>query len=261
MLKMSYREKIVALVLIVLVIVLIFVMWPIKTIRENIKKDTQQMESVQDIYDEKNRQINEIPILEKNITKIYDESKDLNKDFSKHLENNQIDEYIQSILNHENDYRDGDKNIFFIDKELDVDYADKDKFDFYYFKPSVIEYPILENANTNGTLLKDTNPVLFAKVENSLLGDTLEAQEIEKHSSEIQVKFTKEGLFKFIDELSKNKGMRVVEVTISNYRFGNLKSTELVNAIDENADNKGYTTGTIKFEFYTMQQIQEPKFD
>lgn len=260
MLKMSYREKVVALVLIVLVIILIFVMAPIKMIRQNIKEDTKTMETVKVDYDENNRKINEIPGIEANINKIYDESKDLNKDFSAHLENVQIDEYIQSILNNDKYKKDG-KFIMKIEGAFDMDDPETSNLEFYFYGPEVLEYPILENADTNGTLLKDTDPSLFEKFENAVYMSKLESQMIEKHSASFTASFTKEGLFQFIDQLKdENKGVRITSLSIDSYRFGNMKTDELQRAIDA-ADLKGYTTGTFDLEFYTMQQIQKPVLD
>lgn len=262
MLKMSYREKIVALVLIVLVIVLIFVMWPIKTLREKIKTDTANRDTIKVTYDDYNRQINEIPVIEENIKKIYSESKDLNKDFSVHRENFQIDEYVQNILN-KDEYKDGDKNKMEIKSGFAQVDADAGDFDFYYYEPTVIEYPILENADTNGTLLNDTNPELFKKVENAVLMETLEGQEVEIHDCTFSAKFTKEALYKFIDDLEKDdKGVRVVGLNIGDYRFGNL-NPEKIAAMESTAfqDMIGYSEGSIVLEFYTMEAIQEPRLD
>jgi len=260
MLKMSYREKIVALVLIVFVIILIFVMWPIKNIRANIKTDTEKRDTVKVDYDENNRKINEIPTIENNIKKIYEDSKDLNKDFEVHLDNFQIDEYIQKILNKDNDYRDGDKNTVQVEKSFIQSDAETDTLEYYCVIPDVITYPILESADTNGTLMKDTNPVLFDKVENAVVIKSLENQTIEVHRATIDLKFTKEGIFKFIDQMKKDTGVRIVEFKIDDYRFGNQKPVEGVEFV-EDLDMKGYSTGTMTLEFYTMQQIQEPRFE
>ena len=53
--KLSYREKIGLLVVIVLVVIIVFIAWPIKTIRTNIKNDTAKREAVQQQYDETQR--------------------------------------------------------------------------------------------------------------------------------------------------------------------------------------------------------------
>ena len=65
--KLSYREKIGLLVVIVLVVIIVFIAWPIKTIRTNIKNDTATREAVQQQYDETQRLIAQIPSIEANI--------------------------------------------------------------------------------------------------------------------------------------------------------------------------------------------------
>ncbi len=267
--KLSYREKWVLLVVTVLLIVLIFVLAPIKTIRGNIEKHKDQYNEIKVVYDENNRLINEIPSIEKNITKIYTDSKDLNKEFIVHKENFQIDQYLQEFVN-TSDFKDGDKNKFEVIGEFSQEDADASKLEFYYYSPSILTYPILENADVNGDLLFSTDEALYKKVINAVGMKQLENQEIEKHSATVKVKFTKEALFAFLDGLQKkDTGMRVTKVAIDRYTFNPENLQNLAIAINDSSndsseelgDMTGYSKGEITFEFYTMQQIQEPKFD
>jgi len=259
MLKMSYREKVVALVLIVLVIVLIAVMGPIKSLRASIKNHEAEQKTITVTYDEKKAIIDEIPDIEQNIKDLYDQSKDLNKDFAVHRENFQIDQYIQQILNKDNDYKAAGKNTFEIIDSFTQENAGDGNVEFYFYKPSVITYPILENADINGTLTKTRYPEQYAKIENALVMSNLSSQKVETHSATFSCKFTKDALFKFIDDMKKNDtGVRITNIEIKDYTFGAMN----VRNGQENAqENRGYSEGKITFVFYTMESIDEPVLD
>lgn len=261
MLKMSFREKVVALVLIILVIVLIFVMGPIKMIRNNIETDEKKKEKIQVEYDDIQRKIKSIPTYENNITKVYNESKDLSKPFSLHKENFQIDEYVQGVLNKDNDYIKDGKPIMEVYGTFKQDDFEAEELEFYCYVPEVVSYPILENADVNGNMLEKTNPELHEKVENSVTIASLTPQSVERHQAAFGAKFTKEGLYKFMDQLRKDDpGMRIVELVINDYKFGNV-TPEVLELDPALKKWEGYSVGAIAIEFYTMQQIQEPVFD
>lgn len=253
--NLSYREKIGLLVLIVALVIIIFVAWPIKTIRANIKTHEKEKEEVQVVYDEKNRLINQIPTIEKNIKKVYDESKDYSSQFTIHRENFEIDKYVQEIINADN-YKGSGKHKVQIERSFTQDDAIAAPLEFYYYTPNVVVYPILEAADTNGNLLEKTDKELNDKLNNALVISSLEAQEVELHTASMDMKFTKEGLMALEDELKeKETGVRIVEVIIKDYSFGSAAEITI------DPEDKDYSEGTVVFEFYTMQQIQEPVFN
>lgn len=259
--KMSYREKIVLLVVIIFLVILIFVMWPIKKLRENIDKHTKSYDQIKIVYDENQRLINEIPTIEKNITKIYTDSKDLSKNFIAHKENFEIDKYLQEIINTP-EYTDGTNNQFQVLYSFDQKDTEAEPLEFYYYNPKVVTYPILENADVNGNLLATTDNALYKKVTNAVCMNNLEPQTVEKHAAVVNARFTKEALFKFLDTVKqKDTGVRIVSMTIDdNYTFRQLETDEMRNnPLLEKL--KGYGEGSFMVEFYTMQQIQEPVFD
>jgi len=259
--KISYREKIVLLVVVVLTVILIFVMWPIKNLRASIKEHQATHAAVKEVYDENHRIINEIPKIEANITKIYDESKGINDTFVLHKENFEIDEYVQNILNNSDKFKGTDKNKFEVLSSFVQSEAVADTLSFYYSKPSVITYTILENADINGDLLEKNDPALYKKVNDAVIIEELEEQEVELHQGTISARFTKDSLFDFIDLLEeKETGIIVDNVTITDYHFNNDQPAEFY-ADPVNKDLEGYTDGIVALSFYTMEEIQEPVFD
>ena len=249
--KLSYREKIGLLVVVVLVVIIVFIAWPIKTIRGNIKTHEAQRTEVQAVYEDTQRKIAQIPVIEGNINKIYDETKGLSEKFFGHVDNINLDKYFEGLLNKE-PYVKGGKNQLEIVDKFTIDYAGDGEIPFYYYVPNVITYPILEAADTNGNLLETTDKALYDKVMNAVSMDEAEKQTVEVRTVSVPMKFTKEALLALEDELkSKETGVRISGVKIEDYTFGQ---------VSEVPEDKGYSTGEVTFKFYTMQQIQKPDF-
>ena len=249
--KLSYREKVGLLVVLVLVVVIVFIAVPIKSIRGNIKKHTEEREKVQVEYDNTQRLINEIPVIEGNIESIYQNTKGLSEKFAPHMDNIEFAKYFENLLNKE-PYKKAGKNALEITGGMTITDADTGDIPFYYYTPDVITYPILESADTNGDLMKNTDSVLYEKVQRALVMNELETQEVEVRKITIPMKFTKEALLALEDELKKSEtGVRISSVTISDYTFSYVTDVP---------EDKGYSEGNVTFTFYTMQQIQKPDF-
>lgn len=249
--KLSYREKIGLLIVTVLLFVIIFIMWPIKTIKGNIEIHEAEKETVQTDYDEINRKIARIPVIEGNINKIYEESKGLSDKFFAHVGNIEIDKYLEGVLNKEPYVKGGKNQIEIIDK-LEIADADSDEIPFYCYVPNVVTYPILEAADTNGNLLETTDKSLYDKVVNAVKMDELGAQSVEIRTVTVPMRFTKEAILALEDELkSKETGIRISSVKIDDYTFG---------MVSEIPEDKGFSDGEVELKFYTMQQIQKPDF-
>lgn len=249
--KLSYREKIGLIIFLVLCIVIVFVAWPIKVIRGNIADHESEKEQVQIQYEDTKHLIEQIPKIEENITKIYNDSKGLAEPFIVSKENVEIDKFLSEIIN-KAPYK-AAKNTLMIEGDFAVENKTVSKIPFYYYTPSVIVYPILEAADTNGNLIATKDPNLYEKVVSAVSMKELEQQEIEVHTATVGMKFTKESLLALEDELKASAtGIRISSVTIDDYDFG---------ALSEIPEDSGYSTGEVTFVFYTMQQIQEPKFE
>ncbi|MBQ5988015.1 MAG: hypothetical protein IJL67_00795 [Oscillospiraceae bacterium] len=249
--KLSYREKVGLLIVVVLAVIIVFVAWPIKTIKANIKAHKEEQTTVKAEYDETQRKIAEIPVIEGNINALYESSKGLSEKFVEHMDNIEVAHYFETLLNKE-PYKKSGKNDLEIIDGLTVSNAGTGVIPFYYYTPDVITYPILEAADTNGNLLETTDKALYEKTKDALAYSEFEQQTVETRTVTVPMKFKKDALLALEDELAKNEtGIRISSVEIDDYTF---------NYITEIPEDKGYSTGTVTFEFYTMQQIQKPDF-
>lgn len=249
--KLSYREKVGLLIVVVLAVIIVFVAWPIKTIKANIKAHKAERDTVQVEYDETQRKIAEIPVIEGNINAMYESSKGLSDKFVEHMENIEVIHYFENLLNKE-PYKKSGKNDLEVTGGLTVSNAGTGTIPFYYYSPDVITYPILEAADTNNNLLETTDKALYDKTQKALAMSEFESQTVETRTVTVPMKFKKDALLALEDELAKNEtGIRISSVAIDDYTF---------NYVTEIPEDKGYSTGSVTFEFYTMQQIQKPDF-
>jgi len=251
--KLSYREKVGLLIVIVLAVIIIFIAWPIKTIKANIKNHKDEQAKVLAVYEDTKRKIDEIPVIEGNITKIYESSKNLSTKFAEHRDNIAFSKYFEELLNKEpyNKKTNGRNSLEIINK-LEISDAKTGAIPFYYYTPDVITYPILQAADTNGNLMETNDKALYEKTQNALNMSTLEEQEVEVREVKIPMRFTKEALLSLENELKdKETGVRISSVKIDDYTF---------NYVTDVPEEKGFSEGEVTFVFYTMQQIQKPDF-
>ena len=251
--KLSYREKVGLLIVIVLTVIIVFIAWPIKTIKANIKAHKEEQATVKVEYDETQRKIAEIPVIEGNISKIYEDSVNLSKKFSEHKDNTTFGKYFEELLNKEPyTKKTNGRNSLEIIKEFKISDAGTGEVPFYYYTPDVITYPILQAADTNGNLMETTDKALYDKTQNALNMSTLEEQAVEVRNITVPMRFTKEALLALENELKdKETGARITSVKIDDYTF---------NYVTEIPEDKGFSEGEVTFVFYTMQQIQKPDF-
>jgi len=249
--KLSYREKVGLLIVVVLAVVIVFIAWPIKTIKGNIKAHKEEQQKILVKYEETQRKIAEIPTIESNINSVYENSKDISKKFVDHMDNIGFDKYFEKLLNKE-PYKKNGKNALEVLGDFKISDASTGSVPFYYYVPDVITYPILNAADTNGDLLKTKDEALFKKAENAVSMSELDEQKVEIRTISLSMRFTKEALLALEDELQKNEtGVRITGVKINDYTF---------NYVTDIPEDKGYSKGTVSFTFYSMQEIQKPDF-
>jgi len=249
--KLSYREKIGLLIVVCLAMIIVFIAAPIRLIKANIKDHKEEKQTVQTEYNDVKDKIAEIPKIEKNIESAYEASKGLSADFTEHRENIAISKYIEELFNKDPYIKGGKPQLEVINK-LEIKDATNDEIPFFYYTPNVVLYPIVEKADTNGTLLKDTDSALYEKSVKAVFMEELEAQEIEVRKVTVPVKCAKEALMALEDELRKNEtGVRLTKVNLEDYTFG---------AEAEKPEDKGFSEGELELTFWTMQQIQKPDF-
>lgn len=246
--KLSYRDKIIALVFSVVVIVLIFIFALIRPTINNISSDKSKLATSTAEADEIRAKIDEIPNIESKIQAAYKDGVDMADNFFiisdediETLDTYKIDQYLQPFF---------DDNGLSIQDSVALNNSEAVTMEYYYYTPNVVTYPILEAADLNGTLADD----IYKKIENSAVFSEKEVQEVQGMSVEYTVNATKEGLLNFLDQIEGiGKSVLVTNVEIDDYTFAEL-------ADDIPADQKT-SVCNITINFYAMQKVSEPNLN
>ncbi len=259
--KLNYREKLFLLIFSVVVLVIIFCAWPIRSLRKKIEQNESKREIVLADWEEKHRLIDEIPNIEKQIEKLYNESSEYSKIFIESKTNDEVDQYVADILNDAAEYV--NKNNLL---ENSVEIYGKDEImeqkdlplEFSYYSPLVVSYPIMQAADINGNLMETENKDLYEKCLNATKIETLEAQDVEIHEQEIEVVCNKTGFLKFIDKLAEvDSGIKVVNIKVDSPEYNFREEIEAQPPFDI---QPGYSKISITIRYYTMQKIAKPEF-
>jgi len=246
--RLNYRDKIILLVFIVLLIIIVFVAVPIKVTKDKIKLNEVAYEKVNEIKEDYEKKIEQIPILEKRITNVYEEAAPLSDIFIEPMEPYKRDQYMQKFFE-ENKAEIVSTSSIPLSKETELSYS--------YYIPHVVNYPILEAAEMNapGSLLKEMDESRANYIGRALILNQIEPQEVEMSQMITTIKVKKEDLMTFIDAVKNaSNGIRIEEINVTDYTFGKLEK-------EPDPENIDYSLVALTINFYSMQKVQEPIFD
>lgn len=241
--KLSYRDKIIALVFSVVAIILVFVFALIRPTLNDISSNKAKRTEVQAEADEIRGKIEDIPNIETKIMDAYNEGCDMADNFFvisegdiETLDTYKIDQFLQPYFN---------ENGITIQDSVTLNTSEPVTMEYYYYTPNVVTYPILEAADLNGTLADD----IYSRIEKSAVFAEKEVQEVQGMSVDYTVNATREGLLTFLDQIQDiNKSVLVTNLEIDDYTFAEF-----------DAENP-YKTSVCKMtiNFYSMQKVSKP---
>lgn len=234
--KMSYRDRMIFLIVIVIALILVGIFLIVKPTTTKISENKATLSTVQAEQDRINGIIEQIPKLEEAIKSEYNESKVFAENFTDSRATYEADQFVQEYFNNNS------VNIL----SLTANEAVAEPIEFYSYAPNVVTYPLLEAADLNGDIAIET----AEKLKTSTVLTGLEAQEVEMYSLEIQFNGKKDNILKLIDDLkSVDKNIIITDLNIDDYTFGE-------NATEANL--KGFSNGTMIIKFYVLETISEP---
>lgn len=236
---LSYRDKIILLVIIVIAIFLVGVFVFIKPTSEKISSNKMELETVKAEQERIENVIAEIPSIEENIKTEYNNAKELSNGFAQHRETYDAEISLQELFN---------TNAVNINS-ITAEPAAAEDIEFYYYTPNVVTYPLFEAADINGNLAEATSE----KLKASTVFSNVEVQQVEAYSLTISFNGQKEGinnLLNGIKDLGEN--VLVTNLTIDDYTFGEAQT---------DATLKGTSSGSMIVKFYVLEPLAEPSFD
>lgn len=257
--KLNYREKWFLLVFSVIVIVIIFCAWPIRSLRKKIAANEVTRKTVLQEYDDKHKQIAQIPDLEKQIEQLYSESSEYSKIFIESKANEEVDQYVADILNNAAEYvcKNMKENAVEVSGMNKIENQKEEELKFSVNIPLVMNYPILQAADINGNLMETEDKELYARFMNATKIAALKPETVEVHTQQVELNCTKMGFLKFLDDLAKiDTGLKVSKIEVLSPEFTYKEA-----AAGTNSGNKqGFSTVKMEIKYYTMQKIAKPAF-
>ncbi|MGN1411333.1 MAG: hypothetical protein ACI4WH_02330 [Oscillospiraceae bacterium] len=236
---LSYRDKIILLVIIAVAILLAGIFIFIRPTMDKISTNKSTLATSQAEEERIRGIIEEIPTIEANIKTEYEDAKSLSNGFAQHRETYDADSFIQNLFT---------ENAVQINS-INATPAEAENIEFYYYTPNVVTYPLFEAADINGDLAKETTE----KLKASTLLSEVELQQVEAYSLSISFKGQKAGvtnLLNAIKDLQEN--VLVTNFNVDDYTFGETQT---------DATLKGYSTGTMTIKFYVLEPLAEPSLD
>lgn len=256
--EMSYRDKMVLLIVGVIVILvggffaLIKPTYDKKVENEAIYKKTQETWEVID------REIKAIPTYQKKIEDIYNEANgtakifvnsafaSANKNFNGDRTSYELDQYLQKAMD--------ESNVEV--RAMDLGPVEARNMEYYYHVPNVLTYSLLEAADVNGNYAKKAAETLKA----GIVLETRETAELMAYDIELTVEGTKENLMAFLEKIqADNNAILVTSTTVENYKFTDgLELDEFGDPLPGENLEEGTSNVTVIVTFYNATTIDKP---
>ncbi|MCI1268917.1 MAG: hypothetical protein LKG21_03340 [Ruminococcus sp.] len=252
--KLNYRDRIIAMVLIAIVILIGGFFGLIRPKSKDITESQAARTQKQEEWDALDQKIKQNPILEKAIMNTYEDSQKLVADFPAEQDfAYQLDQYMQPIMDKCNlqvsDMEAGDSNTTTLN--------------YYFVTPKVLDSALIDAADINGKKAEAAN----AKTDQNTVLSERTAETVISRQYGVTVKGTKQNLWKFLDEMKNlNKAIVIESVSINDYKFNTPDEAKLefdkATGLPTNADptivDEGYSSITLVIDFYSVSAMEKP---
>lgn len=259
--EMSYRDKVILIVLLIVLILVAGFFALIKPKYEAYQASQAAYETTLQTWKGIEQKLNAIPPLKDSITETYNKSKKTaqifvntsfvtaNKTYGNEKTSYEIDQYLQPAID--------ECNLFI--KEMALDEVTAETMEYYYYEPDVLTYSLLEAADVNLEYSADVAKLL----QDSVILSEREMVDLMCEPVELTVEGTKENLMLFLEKIdTDNNAVLIKGVKIDDYQFrGGLEEDQLgadglpVTVV---TDGEGYSTMTIEIAFYNAKEIDKP---
>ncbi len=266
--EMSYRDKMILLVIGVIVILAGGFFGLIRPKYQTLVADKATYESTKADADDVQRKLDEIPVLQGDIKDTYNSAKSVAAMF------------VNTAFEDENDSLVIDKAEYHVDQyiqqaidESNLDVSDfsvsapsASQIDYYYYTPNSLTYSLLEAADVNGNYGQKLDDAMKAE---SILSER-ETAEVMVTNIEISASGKREDIMAFIDKIKEDtNAVAITSLDISDYTFsGGLESTTREEVNPETGEvtvvtvpptsTDGVSALNIVVSFYNAKEIDEP---
>lgn len=258
--KLNYRDKIIAGVLLAIVILLIGFFVPVKNMSKQNKADKKILAEKEAVKAEYEAKIAKIPSIQESIRSLYSEASDATKIFVPLDEVNSqvnVDNYMQK-------YADECKIKI---KNLELGSSTVTPLKYYYISSKDSLSALRAQADVNGTLQEAYD----ASVAESTALSQRSKENVIRTQYAMKINGTKENVWKYLDKIkSFDKAVVINSVNISDYTFGkdaakkagvelpDSKDGEEVSVQAGNNTIKNTSDVQIVLSLYSVIEMEEP---
>jgi len=270
--EMSYRDKMILLIISVIIILAVGFFALIRPKYNTLVADKAIYNDTYTEWEGIEAKKAQIPVLKDNITKEYNEAEEIAQMF--------VNEAFEPV----NDTLDNLKANYFLDQYIQPMIDDSqlkvDSFSlggitsqtlsYYYYTPDILTYSLLESADINGAYAAQAADLL--KTSNAL-SERLEA-EVMTNNLSLSVSGKKENLMTFLTKMKEEEenAVRITNVSIADYSFGEGQTqtiteqqtnpdgtvTEVTREVPVASNGQGESTMEIGITFYNAKPIDKP---
>ena len=262
--KLNYRDKIIAGILLAIVILLVGFFVPVKNINKQNKADKKTLAEKQEIKADYEAKIAQIPKLQESIKKIYSEASDATKIFVP-LDDVQsqikVDNYMQK-------YADECKVKI---KNLELGATTIAPLDYYYSSSTDTLYDLRAQADVNGNLQKEYEESV---AESTALSQRAKESVI-KTQYALKVSGTKQNVWKYLEAIKNfDKAVVINSVNLTDYSFGKNAAKQAGVELPESKDGeevsvnagegkeiKNVSDAQIIISIYSVIEMEEPNVE
>ncbi|MBQ8921653.1 MAG: hypothetical protein IJ060_05770 [Oscillospiraceae bacterium] len=149
--KFGYRDRIILLIVCVVVIFAVGIFVFIKPKWEELNRDQDQLKTVQETWDKQVKNYDQITTRQGVITKKYEDAKTISENFTDTMSSVEMEEFLRNEFLNIEKFKTDEVQIrdsFAVSDESSATLS------YYYYTPNVVTYPLLENADLDGSLAK-----------------------------------------------------------------------------------------------------------
>jgi Tfp pilus assembly protein PilO len=259
---MSYRDKMVILVISIVVIMIAGFFALIKPTYNKLVADTATYEQTKTEWEGIKAKLDAIPDLKTGITKAYEDAKknaavlkntafgDIDKEYDTKKVNYGLDQYLHQVID--------DNSLTVTGFSLGT--AGSTSIEYYCYEPNAVTYALMESGDLNGKYAQEITDLM----RTSALIKERQTAEVLANDVKISVTGKKEDLMNFLDAIKEdNNAINIYDLSIPNYNFSDGTEREVTDAegnvtkvADPNAD--GTSQLDISMLFYNAKELDKP---
>lgn len=259
---MSYRDKMVILVISIIVIMAVGFFALIKPTYNKMVEDTSIYESTKTEWEGIKAKLDAIPGLKETITSAYNDAKkdaavlentafgDLDKDYEIKKVNYGLDQYLHQVID--------DNNLKV--SSFAIGDTGSTGISYFYYEPDAVTYALLESGDLNGKYATDLTKLM----EKSSVISTRETADVIGNNVTLSVEGKREDLMNFLDAMKEdNNAIYITTLDITDYQFSGGATREQTDAegnvttvVDPNAE--GTSALSIDMLFYNAKELDKP---